>query len=836
MNQIILKLTGLDKAEFNRAMSYQVILFLIVTSLLLLKPTVNSVFISSLGVDALPIAYIMTAIFAIVGFRLYQKLTSKHAITDTIRQSLLLTIGLLVSFGLVFQFHLGNAFFLFAMYVFISLYGLLTTSQFWLYTKATHTVRQAKRTYGLIGSGGIAGGIFGGYIASLLTRFIPVESIIFVAAITLAACMPLYHFVFKKNALIKDNTKKTEQDKEENEKPLKIILNSKLLSFNALIILLSVLAAKLIDYQYRDLASQFAGNKQDLGAFFGVWLSNISIISLLIQLFLTKKVLKRFGVTNSLLFMPGGLMMAAIVFLFLPELMIAVLMRLIDGSMKNSINKSAKELVYIPIPLHESKMAKSYIDVVVDSVATGLAGFLLYFVLSKFAFKTNFIALLVIVLIAAWVFVIFKLKKEYRMAYWNLANLSQYKTADNVEEQDKSTNLEGRHAQEAIEHIVQNGTEEQQIEALQHFKGHKTTPWSERLLPLLSSSSPGVRKRCLQVLMQDDSQDFSEQIEHLIDDKDVEVATYAFNYLTHNAAHDKAKHWLLKGLNQSNDIKRLAALNSWSAYLYEHGQDASEAQFQDELQQLIDQLKSTENKTDSMALLGSVIYMIGQHNGYDHLDLIARGLNCNDKEVNRVSLEAIQKLIRNKNAFIPVLLKQMDIRLIEVTLQQLLDLGDKEERLDKRAWQELLAELVACDNQLKTGQAYTITEEEENQKLLQLVYDEIEALRQHIRSAIARLLELHYGRDKIEPVLRVLETGQSEEAVNALEYVQELFDLKTRQLISPIIDEELQRVQGEPALPTSSIESKEKWANQLLACNQNRLTHYVSYYLQSIKE
>ena len=45
------------------------------------------------------------------------------------------------------------------------------------------------------------------------------------------------------------------------------------------------------------------------------------------------------------------------------------------------VNKAAFELSIMPIPIGIKNQAKSFIDVAVDSVATGFAGFLLVFLI-----------------------------------------------------------------------------------------------------------------------------------------------------------------------------------------------------------------------------------------------------------------------------------------------------------------------------------------------------------------------------------------------------------------------------------------------------------------------
>ena len=71
ITSVITKVFGLEEGELQKAFILQFILFLLITTLLLLKPTVNSLFLSALTADALPLAYMITAILAALGAKFY---------------------------------------------------------------------------------------------------------------------------------------------------------------------------------------------------------------------------------------------------------------------------------------------------------------------------------------------------------------------------------------------------------------------------------------------------------------------------------------------------------------------------------------------------------------------------------------------------------------------------------------------------------------------------------------------------------------------------------------------------------------------------------------------
>ncbi|GAK98417.1 hypothetical protein JCM19314_2448 [Nonlabens ulvanivorans] len=69
------------------------------------------------------------------------------------------------------MFEVTNLFLVYAFYLFVGIYALLVTSQFWVLANVIFNIREAKRLFGFIGAGGIAGGIAGGYVTSILVPF-----------------------------------------------------------------------------------------------------------------------------------------------------------------------------------------------------------------------------------------------------------------------------------------------------------------------------------------------------------------------------------------------------------------------------------------------------------------------------------------------------------------------------------------------------------------------------------------------------------------------------------------------------------------------------------------
>ena len=526
INSYILKVFDLKKEELNKTLLLQLNIFIIITTLLIVKPTINSLFLSELTSDALPLGYVFTAIFAIVGSYFYDKALEKYTLNIIIDRTIIGSVISLILFAITFNFNLANGFLLYIPYVWVAIFGLLTASQFWILANLVYNIREAKRVFGFIGAGAIAGGIFGGYLTSLLTNFLDTEDLLFVAGVLLSFCIPITRYIWK-HEVVKLNTFQVAlRSDPKTESPFKLIKQSKLLKLIAIVIGISVLIAKLVDYQYSDYASRLIEDQEKLTSFFGFWFSTLSVISLLIQLFLTQRIVGTFGVGKSLLWLPSGILIGSILLLILPQLWVVVFIKVVDCSLKQSVNKAATELLSIPIPIDIKKKTKTFTDVVVDSIATGMAGFILIFFINGLDLASTYISLIIIVLISIWLYFIYHLRKEYIVSFKNLLEISTVKKEKNNKQEIKVTSIV-----DTVIRVLKEGSENQKLHMLQKTLEVKDERFFTAIKNQLNHPSSKIQALVIENLYFLKTENLSSQIESKIHDNDQQVTTAAFRYL-----------------------------------------------------------------------------------------------------------------------------------------------------------------------------------------------------------------------------------------------------------------------------------------------------------------
>jgi AAA family ATP:ADP antiporter len=192
-----------------------------------------------------------------------------------------------------------------ALYVWVSVFNLFNTAIFWAFMTDLFTVEQGKRLYGFIAVAGSLGGILGPFITARYVRDLGPANLLAISAVMFAIAGALVRF-FPNNF--------TEGNKPERggEKPIggsiwsgvTHIVRSPYLLGLAGSMLLYTSTSTWAYFQQSDLTrSQLAdsGARTVFLAHLDIWVNSITVV---IQIFLTGRLLKWFGVGFTLVALP----------------------------------------------------------------------------------------------------------------------------------------------------------------------------------------------------------------------------------------------------------------------------------------------------------------------------------------------------------------------------------------------------------------------------------------------------------------------------------------------------------------------------------------------------
>ncbi len=598
LRNLIQKTFDVREGEFRVSFYMLSYIFLIISVLMIIKPTINALFLSELGVEQLPFAFLAVAVTAIGSSFFYSRALIRFPLNRIIKFTVFGSTIVLISFGLLLKFDWVGGWLLYLFYIWVALYAVLSASQFWVLANLVYTVREAKRLFGFIGSGAILGGIFGGYLTSLLAPFIGTDNLIFLAATLLLCCIPLLQKIWNSSSKKLGKQRRPKRMANAAERPWQLIVKSKHLTFMACIVTVSVLTAKLVDYLFSDFASAAIPDPEELTSFFAFWFSTFNLLSLTIQLFFTHRIVGIWGVGFSLLLLPIGIFAGSLFFFILPELSAVIVIKAMDGVLKQSVHKSASELLSLPLSFDLKNKTKSFIDVVVDSIATGIAGFLLIFVVKGLNLPSYYIAGIILILVGVWVFFILQVRQEYyktfrsnlealtterneRPAKPTAKRVSVVKGMRNVfrtgsEEQilfmlSKLMEINDKRFEKDVELLLDHPSTKVRTAAIQNLYFLNTTAMVSNVRPLLHTDDEALTLATLEYLLLHAEKDSSLVYDRYLDNENSRISDAALyclakesrnNELLKNAygLHNRIEHQINKISDEKKDIATLISL------------------------------------------------------------------------------------------------------------------------------------------------------------------------------------------------------------------------------------------------------------------------------------
>ncbi len=631
--------------------------FLIIASLSILKPVRNSLFLVRYGYERLPFVFVLVALFSGLVAVVYSKYSKKSRLNRLIQSTLFISIAVLLAFWSLLYSGYDSAWFLYAFYIWVAIFGVITGTQFWLLANEIYNAREAKRLFGLIGAGAISGGIFGGYLTSYLAPRLSTENMIFLCIGFLMICQIFVWSIWKrtKHTAFAQKTSRQKQLSmaRAQDNPIRMILSSRHLTFLAGIIGVGVVVANLADFQFQTIASQAKPEADSLTAFFGLWLSNLNILSLIIQLFFTGRIIKHLGVTASLLFLPFAIMIGALAVFIYPALWSAILIKMGDGGFKHSINKASTELLAIPIPSEIKNRAKSFIDVFVKNAAKGLGGVLLITLVIGLNLSVQYISLIIIALIAAWVLLILRIKNEYVNSF----RMAIEKRSINLE--DQSLNLDDAAVFQSFTKVLDGKSERQILYVLNMLEDVANKELIPYLKKLIDFPSNAVKSSVLKMALEYKDLDLLSEAQALISSDDLAVQAEAIRYIAKTS--DDSASTLRGFLEKQNYRIQLAATTVIALEWRENKDFRREIALDDLFQNMLDELQdkaADENEKGYIKI--NIAKAIGLAKDPDLYPLLHDFINDESPEVKTAAISSMGET--SDKEFIPVLITHLNTK------------------------------------------------------------------------------------------------------------------------------------------------------------------------------
>ena len=258
---------------------------------------------------------------------------------------------------------LGRAFF-----IWISVFNLFVVSVFWALIVDTFNSEDGKRLFGFIAAGATIGAITGSAVTATLAKHIPIAVLLIVAALLLEVAVMCVRRLSRLSAALNKRPAEGHADAPIGGGVLSGITHafrSGYLANIVIFMLLFSITSTFIYFQQADVVSRNFSDRGAQTAFFASIDLAVNIVTLVIELFLTARIMKAAGVGATLAWLPLVTIAAFGTLALLPTLTALMIVQIARRSSDYAIARPTREVLYTVVPREDRYKAKSFIDTVV---------------------------------------------------------------------------------------------------------------------------------------------------------------------------------------------------------------------------------------------------------------------------------------------------------------------------------------------------------------------------------------------------------------------------------------------------------------------------------------
>ena len=382
--------------------------FLVVLTVGILKPIRNVLALDGLAPGDFYQTYFFSAI-VILFAPIYNRLADRIPFKQLIPGVAFFFALSFVAFR--FAYRPGSAVFGLTFYAWYDLYAAALVTQFFIATQLFFNARQAKRAYPIVIAGGSIGAVLGGSIVGLMSARVGAPNMLLVAAAVVVLFGVAIIVIWSKEDPESGRRRETIKEKNLSAGEFKRIFTHRHVLLIAAAVLLTRLIAQFVDYNYNE-AVRLVGGRDAMAEFQGFFqvATQWSPIVVLVAL---RPLLKRWGVGIAVFMLPLVMFFTNSAVALFWGLWLAVAARGGSDAFRYSAERTAREILYVPLPDDIKLKAKAWIDVAIDKGGKVIAATCILLLYGVLGFSFSQLAAVAAGLALVSLLVAQRIRKEY---------------------------------------------------------------------------------------------------------------------------------------------------------------------------------------------------------------------------------------------------------------------------------------------------------------------------------------------------------------------------------------------------------------------------------------
>ncbi len=336
------------------------------------KAARDALFLTTFSVTALPVVMAAGAVLSLAAAVSMSRVLSRRSPSEVLPALFGASMtGLVAEWGLGLVSPQAGAV---AVYLHIAVFAPLVMSAFWSLVNERFDPHAARRAVGRIALGGTVGGVLGALITWRLAAFVELSTMVLLLAAMHAACLAGTALLRARVAPpVAPSGALAVRPVERAADALALMRKEPYLRNLAVLVALGSAMTSLLDYLFNLRAVATFTDGTSLLRFFSLFWLVVALLSLVSQLTMGQRALARRGLAANIAILPGLVVLGGIVGIAVPGFASMSILRGAEAVQRNTLFRSAYELLYTPLSERQKRSTKAHIDIGFDRLGTIVA-------------------------------------------------------------------------------------------------------------------------------------------------------------------------------------------------------------------------------------------------------------------------------------------------------------------------------------------------------------------------------------------------------------------------------------------------------------------------------
>jgi AAA family ATP:ADP antiporter len=337
------------------------------------KAARDAMFLSNFSVTRLPMVMAAAAVLSLGVVVWISRLIVRHSPARVLPALFgLSVVSLLVEWAVSFEAPRIAAL---ALYLHTALFGAVLISAFWSLINEKFDPHTGKRAVSFIAAGGTLGGVLGGILAWRASAFIAVPTMLpILAAINLVGLWSTVRLRDPEGDGRAKGEVGVEAPAQDAPTTWRTLREAPYLRNLSMIVLLGAITSGLLDYVFNAEVAKAVAKGPALLSFFSLFWLVVGVLTFASQALFGRVALEKLGLAATIGLLPGVVVLGGAFGLAVPGLLSTSVLRGAEAVQRNSLFRSAYELLYTPLSEQKKRSTKTFIDVGLDRIGTVVAG------------------------------------------------------------------------------------------------------------------------------------------------------------------------------------------------------------------------------------------------------------------------------------------------------------------------------------------------------------------------------------------------------------------------------------------------------------------------------